>query len=468
MDLSGQWASVWLRRYLVLGVAVLVAALVFGVRATVPPTFSATATMRIDGAVEGGSSASDTVTLQTQTVVGLGSTTAVAADAVSHTGLLLEPGEAASRITVTPAENLGFVAVEATGPTSTEAAALADAVAQAIQDRLVVDGQAQLAAATADLRREIARTEQELAAGATEATRPALEQRYTVQNEALAEVARRPRLGLLVVEPARTATALIGPTPWRDALLAFLVALVVAAEAVVITRAARGRLSESDTAGDARRLLGVPAVELNQFGETEVTLAPLLRDGLRSARAVTVVQVAADTELSVGAAVARAAAVVGDPAVLVEIDPRVRSSASPSTELAGVLARRLPVEVLPPVGRAGVTFTTWTGGRSDPAAAHSGREDVRRLVESDDSRIVVAVTRPALDPTLLGIVRSGPRTVVLAVDTSSTSRRRLKRDVAALRSVGAEVAAVLVWRGRFPRPRKRRFRWANPRPVGVR
>lgn len=407
MDLAGQLASVWRRRVAVLGGALAVGLVVLVVRLLTPPVYAAVETVRVD--VRGVAESSDAVAFAAQTVAGLAGTDALLSDAAERSGLAVGVADVAERTTVAEGETTGFLTIASDGPSPQEADALARAVTDALDARLVADNRTAVERATAPLRDQLTALERELGALAPGSiARTGTEQRYTALVGAVTEIESRPGPSLILGPPAAAPTEPVSPVPVRDALLALVVALVLLAEGVVLVRAVRGRLSEADPGAHVARELDLPTVVLDATADVETALVSLYRERLRGARAVVVVQLGArDGTVDLGGALAAVARLVDGP-----------------------------------------------GLADGTGSAPSGEPVVR------------SVRRPELDRTALGEVGQVPGPVLLAVDTATARAPRLAPDVAALRAVGADVVAVLVWRGRFPRVRDAE---AGPRePGGVR
>lgn len=396
MDLAGQLASVWRRRVAVLGGALAVGLVVLVVRLLTPPVYAAVETVRVD--VRGVAESSEAVAFAAQTVTGLAGTDALLADAAGRSGLAVGVADVAERTTVAEGGTTGFLTISSDGPSPEEADALARAVTDALDARLVADNRTAVERATAPLRDQLAALEQELGAlPPGSIARTGTEQRYSALVGAVTEIESRPGPSLILGPPAAAPTDPVSPVPVRDALLAFVVALVLLAEGVVLVRAARGRLSEADPAARVARELDLPTVVLDATADVETALASLYRERLRGARTVVVVQLGArDGTVDLGGALGAAARLVDGPG---------------------------PAD----------------GSGSPP--------------EPSGGPVVRSVRRPELDRTALGEVGRVPGPVLLAVDTATARAPRLAPDVAALRAVGADVVAVLVWRGRFPRVR---------------
>ncbi|MET0190509.1 MAG: hypothetical protein ABW212_16015, partial [Pseudonocardia sediminis] len=240
-------------------------------------------------------------------------------------------------------------------------------------------------------------------------TRLAQQQRY---DALAAEVARTatPPAAFRVTGPVPAAEP-DGPSPLRDAALAFLATFVVLAVAVPLVRGVRGRLSEAVPAAQLRRSLGVPVVELDRATDgPALRLGEIYRDVLRAHPTVTAVQLTRPGACDLGAELVHAAEVVGD--------------------------RRTHQDMTP-------------GSTATPQAT-----------SPDPGRPVVRSLRTGrLDREAAGTLRgAGP--TVLVVDTATARTADVGRARALLHAVGADVVAAVVWRGRIPRDPSRH--WSPP------
>ncbi|MEO9324225.1 Wzz/FepE/Etk N-terminal domain-containing protein [Nocardioides sp. C4-1] len=390
MDLLEQAAGVWARRWIVLAVAVVAAVGVFAWRSTAPEHYTASATVQVRVPVTDDSDPTPQVSYYATQVSGRAATPGVVEAALGLLGRDDDSDavrDAAEEITTDAGDEPGFVVISASGESGEEAAVLADAVAQVLGDQVRTDQADDVAekrsaitdsiAAVAEERRRTAATNDIFAVGALDREREAL-------LGALRTLADTNPWRLALVEPADVPESPDAPRPLRDALLAFLVFLVLTAEGVVLVRAFRGSLSARDAAADVTRATGLAATVVPaSAGATAV--APLL-PAIGEARDVVVVGVGAGAE-------GRSAGLLAD-----------------------LLAARGDLVVLHDV--------------SDGSSATAG----------DDERVVLAAEVATVDDLLpLASALSGP--VVLEVD-QRTSRRAIQSEVTTMRALDLDVVAV--------------------------
>ena len=367
--------------------AVLAVALAAGVLAglgslLLPAHYRASATHQV--AVTGPAGAGDP-SAATDWVVAVGSTPEFRALAATRTGPAVTADEVAADVTVA-AGGSGLVTVTATGTDPARVRALAAATGGALVSAVAERSAAGVASATTPLRTEMADLEPQLASGSA-----AAQQRYATLARTVADTASAP--APYVVPGAAPLAVGDGPSPVRNAVLAFLAAVLVAAVAIPLVRGARGRLDETDPAAWVRERLGVPAVVLAPRVGPSLVLAELYRDHLRELPSVTVVQLSRPASCALGAELAKAAELVGDRREHHDADSGVPEPADP-----------------------------WVR--------------THRLT--------------AVDELLVRALRgTGP--TVLAVQTATARRGELERTVSGLRAIGAAPVAVVVFLGRIPR-----------------
>ncbi|MEJ7770699.1 MAG: Wzz/FepE/Etk N-terminal domain-containing protein [Geodermatophilaceae bacterium] len=464
VDLRGQLTSMWLRRWQILAVALLVAFIVYVIRLLTPPTYEATTTVRV-GVPSGAQGAqADTVAFYADTVVGLVGSDTVLSDAVRRTGLPISTRTAAERVVAAVRESPGFVEITATGPDPSAAVELADGTAEAVQARLINDEATALKAATADLQREIDVTEQQLSQTMPGPVLTALEQRYAAQLSALTDmelidIQQDPGVRLTISSPATPPAGQASPVAWRDALFAFVVVVIVVAELLVLFRALRRRLSESEPAADVQRTLDVPAVALDPGHVPEAVLAPFYQDRIRTGSAVTVIDLTGNHGHRSAAALASTALLVGDPAVLLEVADGFGTTPEDQARLGHIL-REVEQGSQDQPQHHGITVRGLVPGPHNAEAIQPARPSraargagKHKPVAVATRAVIIAARGGRLDGRLLRIVRDHPNAVVLAIDTARASRTQLQQDAAALRSVGANLRAVIIER--------RRTRWRD-------
>ncbi len=189
------------------------------------------------------------------------STTPVIREAKKISGLPISVDEAMDRLSTTPVGDLGFLELTARGPTPRAARQLSDALAQALiedvnrQQDLALDQDLQSVNAEIDA---LAAELDSLAPDS--AARPAIEARYEALVQSAVERRTQPRNRVEIVSSAEAPSAPVSPTPIRNSVLAFLVAMVVAAELGVVGHALSDRLPRGRDAAAIGQLVGYPVL----------------------------------------------------------------------------------------------------------------------------------------------------------------------------------------------------------------
>ncbi|WP_148611753.1 Wzz/FepE/Etk N-terminal domain-containing protein [Nocardioides rubriscoriae] len=449
MDLLEHAAGVWARRWVVLVVALAAAAAVLVWRSTAPDQYVAQTTVQVRLPEDQASDPSVQVGYYADTVVGLTTSRGVLEKALTSLGRPADEDAVSAvsgDVTAESGTQPGFVTVAATGADGVEAADLADAVAAVLATEVAADQADDLASQRAAITDAIALVgrERREVIGRDNVAVAALEREREALLGSLRAVADRPSWRLAVVEPATIPDGPASPKPLRDALLALIVALVLAAEGVVLARALRGSLSARDPGRDAAATAGVPAVVIDpDDGPTAVaSLLPVLEGD----RAVNLVQLGDAPQARAATLVARLLAARGDDVLLVDVAPQRPTvdrelGLDEGPGLTGLARTLTPasLDALPQHDRVRVL----TAGAPAPGD-HPAR--VARVVEvAPQSRLVLAASVDDVDDLLdVSSALSGP--TVLAVDAGVT-RKRLREAVTALRGLGLDVVAVTVHRG---------------------
>ncbi len=457
---------VWRRKWRVLGVALVLAGIVYFHSDSEPDEYRAEVLLAVTPArAEAGASA----TYLARQYAALAETRGVASRAVTDATLRLGPAEARDAVDA-HATSAGFVEVAATdrSPRRAEqlAAAVADALASTVRDRQGNDRDATLK----PLQDEMAGIERQLSGRdlpADAALRPALVARYQELARAVADARVVPPDRVDVVSPARAASTPVSPTPARDALLTFLAGLVVFGLVTVAVEALSDRFSAEAIADEARRITGLPVLaEIPRSNGPDVlegfrTLRTSLMfmstsERLRTLAVVSVEPGSGKTFLALN--LARETAALEVPVVLIDGDLRRpvihdRLGIDRAPGLADALTSGRPLD------STGRVIEGWLrvvpAGRevADPAGLFGGR-DFRSVLEGMTWAELVVVDTPAggLFADALAIASQCDATI-LVIDAQSSRRRPVRRLVDNLRRVGAQPIGVVLNRTEAtPRP----------------
>ena len=468
MDLLEHAAGVWARRYVVLGVAVLVAVGVFAWRSTAPEQYDATTTVQVRLPDTQTSDPSTQVAFYAQTVGGLTTSRGVVDRALASAGRDDSLDDAVDQVSASLGAEPGFVDITAAGPSGREAAELADALADVLIDQVAADQAADLAEqrqAVTDAVAELGRDRQETTReGGDPFALAALQREREALLGSLRTLSEKTSWRLTVVEPAVAPTSPSAPTPLRDALLAFLLALILAAEAVVARRAFRGSLSARDPATDAGDVAGVPGLAVRP-DQAATALTPLLPQ-VTSARTLTVVQAGPDAHARTAGLLSELLAARGEDVLLLDATTKrptvhVEYGVSAAPGLAelrqGSGSTEARLKDLPHVR----SLFVLPAGKAPHAP---GEQELAEIVKTaPQERVTLAASVRSVDD-LLDVVGDlgdigGP--TVLDVDETIT-RKQLRREVETLRGLGLDLVAVTVStgpraaRGRKPRVHARK------------
>jgi len=236
-------------------VAVLLAAGVFVLRMNATPQYGATVLARVDSSVT--DSAGNQTTVDNGAALQASYAEALADDTMLSTIVAKSNApwttrDAQSRISLAPGPASGLLQITALGDSSRQAATVAQetvsALANAVRTRRLQDA----AQAATELRANAAKINTRLSGlAANDPLRPTLEVDYQA---AINQITKAESAGLVNLAPLSSPTVSdtpVSPNPLRDALLAFLVALILLAELAVF---ARGRIGRRLRVVAARRI----------------------------------------------------------------------------------------------------------------------------------------------------------------------------------------------------------------------
>ncbi|WP_127784266.1 hypothetical protein [Rhodococcus sp. X156] len=242
-------------------VAVVCALLVFLGRGMAAERWEATVTARVD-APTASTSSTDTTALTTASYLALATDPAVLQQAAQATGATWPASELTSRVTVTEGDTPGLLTVTVRGDTAGQAAAVAKQVVQ------VFDAEARNTAAGAaavQVRQLQERTsplfDRLQALGPNDPARPAVEAQYQAQLAQIGQLGAVATGRLVALSAPTTSDGPVAPTPARDAALALIAVLILAAEALVLLRGRFGRTVSRPWATHAAQSTGAELID---------------------------------------------------------------------------------------------------------------------------------------------------------------------------------------------------------------
>jgi capsular exopolysaccharide synthesis family protein len=467
MGLSEYLRVVWRRKWRIFAVALVLAAVVYARSDSEPDEYRASVLLEATPAA------------RAPTFAGLAVTRPVIAAAVaarsSTAGPAVTASDARDRVEAR-STGAGFVAIDALGPSPRRAEQLAAAVA----DALVADVRARQERARDELTKplgdDLSSLERELGGrelAADAPVRPALVARYQELARALTAARAAPLDRAEVVSPARASGAPVAPTPARDALTTFLLALGAFALVAVVIEALSDRFSTERPAEEVTRVTGLPVVAtIPRAGGPEVieafrTLRTSLMFMSTSERLRTLAVVSVDPgagKTFIGLNLAREAAALEVPVVVIDGDLRRptihdRLGIPRSPGLSEALTSPDPAAVLTPDRAAGHVIEGWLrivpagAPVTDPAGLFGGRAFRDALFGMTWAELVVVDT-PAggLFADALAIASQCDATLVI-VDAQNSRRRAVRHLVDNLRQVSAQPIGVVLNRVEpTPRP----------------
>ena len=461
MDLWQHFRIIWRNRWRILIVSLLVAGLVYLRSSSLDEVYAAEALLRVNPArsADGDAPSQDNTLFIARSYAELAETTPVAREAAQRSGLALPVDEAEGRLSVALTGETGFLLVRATGEDGEAAAALADAMAETLVDTVETRQEDELTEKLEPLQDQIALIEGQLATlDEEDPSRESLVTRLESLLTAVQELTFEETDEIEVVALGRTGGGPVTPTPLRDAVLAFLVALVINSELAVLLTVVSGRFSGADASVEITQLTGLPVLARIPRGggpqamEAFRALRTNLifggdRDNLRTLAVVGAEPGCGKSYTSVN--LAKAVSALGARVAVVDADLR-----------RPVVHRMLSLQQAP-----GLTDVT----QPDDVRA------ISQLVPGDENLWVVSAGSPTVDPS--GLLSAHLRTVfrglewaeliivdtpaaelfadaaaiaptcdatVVVIDARSTRRQAVIETLEALRRVQANVVGVVV------------------------
>lgn len=458
MDLNEHLRLIYQRKWRVLVASLAVALAVFGWRTSQPKTWGASALIEVvSSRDQQGSEVSEEDALFTsKSYAELANTRPV----LERVGRSLTPPLQVSTVerrVAASSERGGFIDIQATGPSKAAAIQLADALSQALVDTVSARQSEQTTASLQPAQAQLAELERRLnELGPNDQRRETLRLQYEALVQNMAETRLRPVDRLSVVTPAHSGEAPISPHPKRDAVMAFLVALILNAELAVLLVRLGDRFNEEDVATAIGAEVGLPVLAEVPQGDDEQILEAFnsLRTNLlfmQAGRVHSVAVVGGESGVGktfVAVNLAKSIGRLDVPVVLVDGDlrrpavhERLGTTRSPGlTEmLAGQDVSARPVSDVP-----SLQVLPAGGPTVDPARLLVSPE-FKSFLDSLSWAETVVLDSPPTGP-FADAVAIGLRcdAVVLVVDSRRVRRRQLRRVVDNLRQSGVNLLGVVV------------------------
>ena len=268
MDLATHFrviAQNWLR---ILVISLVLAAVVFLASSFRADVYQATETISIRAGQTGGQTEQEAATFAAQVYAKYVETASFLSAVVRDSKLKLSLSEAGDRISASPVGDLGYLDVKATGPNRQDAETLARvAGGQLVQTiRSIGDKKISDIVNPLRVRREnLQQQRSQLPTASAEAVSLDAQINTLLQQEAQAFAT--PVDEATIFGGALAAQDPISPKPFRDALLGFLVALVVVSELTVLAHFTGDRFSGNEDSAEVAGLTGLPILAKVPRGE---------------------------------------------------------------------------------------------------------------------------------------------------------------------------------------------------------
>jgi polysaccharide biosynthesis transport protein len=432
VNITEHFRLIWRRRWVILGLSALIAGAVFARSWSKESVYQSTATLDVISSTTTGTQAvtQEEVDILTARYAALSQATPVLEDAINTSGLDITLATARQRVSASvPSNPTGFITVHATGPSPRAARALTEGVVEALQT--------------------------------------------TGQQEQNA---------IQVVAGATTPTGPVAPTPERDALLAFLIALVVNAELFALSGYLSGRFTKGHESEEVALLTGLPVLAMipRQRQEWAAEAFRTLRAGLDLARshppARTIAVVGAEPGSGasfVAYGLAQASANLKMGVVLVDANLRrpILAAVLHVPEEPGLVEAlntgTVDWDKLPQANPLQRRFRVLPAGKEvDDAPGVLGSGALRKTLDQLDGADHVVVDSPPVDESIDALVIAAQcDAAILVVDARRTSRRAIETAVARISQANIDLLGAVVNRveadSRTEPPRRRRGRAAQ-------
>ena len=419
----------WRRRWIIVAVSLVVAAGVYAWSRAQAKVYQATAQIDVISEATG-----DTESLGRENVeiisgrfAALADTSSILREAIDLSGLNISLATARARVAADDSATLGFIEVSARGPSPSSAEALADGVVESLQ-----------------------RDAEDAAVETGPGEEPPI-----------------PR----VVSPAEAGGTPIEPKPERDAVLAFLVALVLSAEAAALLGTVAGRFSAGRIREEVEEITDVAVLaRIPRKGREEIVEAfRELRAQVEFARSDVDVRTVAVTAVEPGGGgsyVARGLAQISanlkTSVVLVDANLRRPSVAEnlhlpPSPGLGDLLlGSAFEASILRQANPLQKRFRVLTAGLAVPdAPGLLGGGALRKLLDHlTDVELVVVDTPPVTESADALVIAAQVDASILVIDASATRKRTLQDAVRRL-TPHARLLGTVLNRDDAARPSRR-------------
>ncbi|HEY7439912.1 MAG TPA: polysaccharide biosynthesis tyrosine autokinase [Acidimicrobiia bacterium] len=469
MDLAAHFRIVaqnWLRTLLI---SLAIAAIVFVISDTRPRTYRATELLGVQvGDLSGGVSQAQADTFAAQTYAEYVTTPGVINDAIRMAKIPgLTRSKATDRISAKAVQDVGFVQIKATGPSRQEAERLGRAAGAALINAANAQTALGTEANATQLQGQIAslRAQQRT-------LNPNSDQYRQIQgsidslSSALSSVLATRGNVVAVLSGALSSTHPVAPRPMRDALLAFLVSLVVVSELTVLVYYVGDRFSRTEDSAEVTKLTGLPVIAKVPRG-SGIELVEAFRvlrtnlmvlEGSGKPRTLAVVSANQGAGKSFTALnLAESAAGLEERIVLVDADLRKpvlhdRLGIARTPGLSSVLQGGDLTTALQKAPDTPFLRVLASGKPVDDASGVLGARAFRHVLDSLRAvRLVIVDTPPAGLFADAMAVASQCDATIFVLDVQTSRRRQVRQTLEALDRAGANMVGVVVNRTTTPK-----------------
>lgn len=469
MTLAEHLRIIWRRRWRVLGIALVVAVLVYARGESLAEEFASEAPLQVTAATSstGEAAGQETTTFLAARYAKLATSDPVLNDGVRRSGLNISLEDARNLVSAAEDAAVGFITLRAEGPDPTQARSLATAVAAALIDTVARQEQARLDDIARTIDPQIDALAGQLAEIETaDPRRAALEAQLTALVQQRTEKLGKDPNRVDLIAEASLPTGPFAPTPLRDSLLALIVALILNAELWVALEILSDRFSPAVAGEEVQRYTGLPVLaEIPRGIRPEVIEAfrvlrtnlmfhtnatPVVGDGSTAARTVAVLGIdpgCGKSHTAIGLAAASAG--LEQHVVLVDGDLRRpvihrRLKVKPQPGLGDLHSREDLARVAQGVpGHPYLRVIAAGSEVADPSGLLGGDfRNVLDLIQPADL-IVVDTPSASLFADAIAIAVQCDATIIV-IDPRSTRRRGLVRLVENLRRVHANPVGVVL------------------------
>ncbi len=249
--------------------AVLCAGIVFGVRSAAPAQWAATVSARAETTTASTTSSTDSTAaaLLTAPYVALGTDTAALHDIITAARVPWSDAEARSRITVSDGQTPGLVTVEVMGASAEQASAVAKQAVLTLDSAARTRARESASAETTQLQADAAALNDQVQSLAVlDPKRAALQAQFQAAQDQLSQIRGSASARLAALSDPVTSTGPVSPQPARDAALALLAVLIVAAEILLAVRGRWGSTVSASWVGRTARRYGALFVDCTSGG----------------------------------------------------------------------------------------------------------------------------------------------------------------------------------------------------------